>query len=117
MKLDLARLDATETISAIRDGALSPVEYAEALVDRAAAHADLNALMDFDGGNLVRVDVEADDVEVLFGEGQGERQAHERDVEEYHAHREEHEPHGEDEHGVGQEPIAHGGLPFSRGRR
>ena len=54
MNLDLARLDATETISAIRDGTLSPVEYAEALVDRAAVHADLNALMDFDGGNLVR---------------------------------------------------------------
>lgn len=54
MTLDLARLNATETVTAIREGSLSPVAYAEALADRAAQHAGLNALQSFDAGDLIQ---------------------------------------------------------------
>ncbi|MCB1394552.1 MAG: indoleacetamide hydrolase [Rhodobacter sp.] len=59
MTLDLARLDAVAAIAAIRDGSVSPAAYAEALADRAARHADLNALQSFDAEYVVRAAVEA----------------------------------------------------------
>jgi Asp-tRNA(Asn)/Glu-tRNA(Gln) amidotransferase A subunit family amidase len=54
MTLDLERLDAVATVTAFRDGSVSPGAYAEALVDRAAKHADLNALQKFDADYVIR---------------------------------------------------------------
>ncbi|MEZ5872805.1 MAG: indoleacetamide hydrolase [Nitratireductor sp.] len=54
MALDLEHLDAVAAVAAIRDGAVSPAEYAEALADRAAKHAKLNALQSFDARYVVQ---------------------------------------------------------------
>jgi Asp-tRNA(Asn)/Glu-tRNA(Gln) amidotransferase A subunit family amidase len=54
MSLDLGLLDAVATVAAIRDGSVSAAKYAEALADRAAKHADLNALQSFDAEHIVR---------------------------------------------------------------
>ena len=54
MTIDVARLDATETVSAIKEGSISPQGYAEALAQRAADCADLNALQTFDPEYLIR---------------------------------------------------------------
>ena len=59
MSLDLERLDAVATVSAIRDGSVSAAEYAEALADRAAKHAGLNTLQSFDAEHVVRAATEA----------------------------------------------------------
>lgn len=54
MTLDLERLDAVATVAALKEGSVSPAAYAEALAERAAKHADLNALQSFDAGQVVR---------------------------------------------------------------
>ena len=54
MPLNLELLDAVAAVAAIRSGAVSPAEYAEALADRAAKHANLNALQYFEPEYLVR---------------------------------------------------------------
>ncbi len=59
MSLDLGRLDAVATVAAIKDGAVSAAEYAEALAARAAQHRDLNALQSFDAEHVVRAAEEA----------------------------------------------------------
>ncbi|MBY6142081.1 indoleacetamide hydrolase [Leisingera daeponensis] len=59
MSLDLERLDAVATVTAIRDGSVSAAEYAEALADRAVKHADLNTLQSFDAQHVVQAAVEA----------------------------------------------------------
>ncbi len=59
MSLDLERLDAVATVAAIRDGSVSAAEYAEALDNRVAKHADLNALQSFDAEHVVRAAAEA----------------------------------------------------------
>ncbi|MEM6987177.1 MAG: amidase family protein, partial [Pseudomonadota bacterium] len=59
MSRDLGRLSATDTVAAFRAGTLSPVEYAEALAERAEQHAALNALQSFDADYLVRAVTEA----------------------------------------------------------
>ncbi len=53
MTLDLGVLDAVATVAAIRDGTVSAAEYAQALADRVADHADLNAIQHFDADQLV----------------------------------------------------------------
>ena len=59
MSLDLERLDAVATVAAIRDGSVSPAEYAEALADRVSQHSELNAIQSFDREHAVRAAVEA----------------------------------------------------------
>ncbi len=59
MTLNLERLDATAAVAAIKDGSLSAAEYAEALADRVAKRADLNALQNFDANYVVRAATEA----------------------------------------------------------
>lgn len=59
MTLNLERMDATAAVAAIKDGSLSAAEYAEALADRAAKRADLNALQCFDENYVVRAATEA----------------------------------------------------------
>ncbi|MDE4189691.1 indoleacetamide hydrolase [Phaeobacter gallaeciensis] len=54
MTLDLERLDAVATVAALKEGSVSPAAYAEALAERAAKHADLNALQSFDAGQVVQ---------------------------------------------------------------
>ena len=54
MTLDLERLDAVVTVAALKEGSVSPAAYAEALAERAAKHADLNALQSFDAGQVVQ---------------------------------------------------------------
>ncbi|MCE8007524.1 indoleacetamide hydrolase [Aestuariivita sp.] len=54
MTTDLESLDAVGAIAALKDGSVSPVAYAEALTERAAAHTELNALQHFDAAYLVR---------------------------------------------------------------
>ncbi|MDE4303669.1 indoleacetamide hydrolase [Phaeobacter gallaeciensis] len=54
MTLDLERLDAVATVAALKEGSVSPAAYAEALAERAAKNADLNALQSFDAGQVVQ---------------------------------------------------------------
>ena len=53
MTLDPGVLDAVAAVAAIRNGKISAAEYAEALADRVAEHADLNAIQRFDADQLV----------------------------------------------------------------
>ncbi|MFT7593374.1 MAG: Asp-tRNA(Asn)/Glu-tRNA(Gln) amidotransferase A subunit family amidase [Paracoccaceae bacterium] len=59
MTRDLQKLDAVGAIAAIKSGRVTAAGYAEALSDRAAAHADLNALQSFDADYLVRAAAQA----------------------------------------------------------
>ena len=54
MTKDYVSLDASAAVAAFKEGSVSPIEYAEAIADRAAANADLNALQSFDPKFLVR---------------------------------------------------------------
>lgn len=54
MTEDIARLDATAVIAAFKDGSLTPQTYGEALADRIAAHAALNAVQSFDADYVAR---------------------------------------------------------------
>lgn len=58
MVRDLGRLDATAVVAALQGGTITPQRYAEALVDRAAAHASLNAVQHFDAEYLIRTATE-----------------------------------------------------------
>ena len=53
MTLDPGVLDAVAAVAAIRNGKFSAAQYAEALADRVAEHADLNAIQHFDADQLV----------------------------------------------------------------
>lgn len=53
MSRDLGALDAVAAVEAMRAGRVTPRAYAEALVERAAAVRDLNALQSFDAGQMV----------------------------------------------------------------
>ena len=54
MTKDYVSLDALAAVAAFKEGSVSPIEYAEAIADRAAANVDLNALQSFDPKFLVR---------------------------------------------------------------
>lgn len=59
MGLDWARMDAVAVVTAIRDGTVRATDYAEALIERAARHAGLNALQSLDADHVVRAASEA----------------------------------------------------------
>lgn len=54
MAKDFVSFDASEAVAVFKDGSVSLVEYAEAIADRAATHADLNPLQSFAPEFLVR---------------------------------------------------------------
>ena len=53
MTRDLGALDAVAAVQAMRNGAITPKAYAEALAERAEAASDLNALQSFDAARMV----------------------------------------------------------------
>lgn len=59
MAQDLGKLDAVGAVVAFQSGTVTPRAYAEALVERAAKHKDLNALQSFDAEAVVGVADEA----------------------------------------------------------
>lgn len=59
MAQDLGKLDAVGAVAAFQSGTVTPRAYAEALVERAAQYANLNALQSFDADALVAVADEA----------------------------------------------------------
>ncbi len=54
MGKDLAAMDAVAVVAAFQSGDLSPTVYAEALVERALANSELNALASFDEDYVIR---------------------------------------------------------------